>query len=333
MTRAAVLRAVGGYVPSRVVANDELAQRLDTSDEWIRTRTGIGARHVVAEGETTLHLAVEAGARALKAVPDLTVDTVVVATTTPDRLCPATAPEVASRLGLGRISAFDVSAVCSGFVYAAAVASGLIAARTSDTALVVGSEAITGFLDPEDRGTAVIFGDGAGAVVLTAGSPEEPGAMGPFDLGSDGDASDLIAVEHGGSRTPPVARGPRDRGDFLTMGGREVYRRAIPGMAASCRTVLAARGWSIDDVDVLVAHQANARILEGVARQLGLPAERCYANIERVGNTAGASIPLAMADAVAEGALRPGQRVLVTAFGGGLTWGSTALVWPDLAAA
>ncbi len=331
--RSAVLCGLGAHVPEKVVTNDDLSAVLATSDDWIVARTGIRERRYVAPGETALHLGVEAGRRALKSAGSDDVDAVVVATTTPDRRCPGTGPELASMLGLPQVAAFDVQAVCSGFLYGAATAAGLIAAGIAERVLLVATEAITGFIDPQDRNTAVIFGDGAGAVVLRAGDPDEPGALGAFDLGSDGAGSDLIAVETGGSRVPPVERAPHQRGDFLFMDGREVYRRAIPAMVGSSRKVLASRGWETNDVDLLIGHQANERILVAVGARLDLPPERCLVAIGRVGNTAAATIPLAMADAHADGSLRAGHKVLLTAFGGGLTWGSTTLVWPELPAA
>lgn len=325
----AVVEGLGTWAPPRVVTNDDLAQVLDTNDEWIRTRTGISERRHAEPGTTTADLATEATARALKSAGGVEADAVIVATTTPDRICPGTAPEVAARVGLPHVAAFDVAAVCTGFVYALAAGAGLIAAGISGRVVVVGAEVITPFLDPDDRSTSVIFGDGAGALVLRAGEPDEDGAVGPFDLGSDGEGADLIAVNAGGSRMP-MSRGiadPHDR--FMRMDGREVYRHAIPRMVASSQAVLARAGLAIDDVDRLVGHQANARILDMVASKLGLPPERSTINIDRYGNTAGATIPLALADA----GLQRGDRVLLTAFGGGLTWGSALLTWPELASA
>ncbi|MGH7644309.1 MAG: beta-ketoacyl-ACP synthase 3, partial [Gemmatimonadales bacterium] len=219
---------------------------------------------------------------------------------------------------------------CSGFVYALATAAGLISAGIAQRVLCIGAETYSRFLNPADRSTAVIFGDGAGAVVLRAGEPDELGALGPFDLGSDGERSELIVIPAGGSRTP-VAGATADR--YLSMDGREVYRHAIPRMAESSRKVLRLAGWEPDDVDLLVGHQANVRILDAVAKRLGVPPERVAIHLDRVGNTAGASIPLALADAAGQGALSPGHRVLLTSFGGGLTWGSTVLTWPDVTVA
>jgi 3-oxoacyl-[acyl-carrier-protein] synthase III len=321
---AAVVAGLGVYAPPRVVTNDDLAKDLDTSDEWIRTRTGIRERHIADPGEVTSDLAVEAAGRALKSSGVETVDAVVLGTTTPDRICPATAPEVATRLGLGGAAAYDVSAACSSFLYGLASGAGLVAAGIATRVLVIGAETIHRFMDPADRTTAVLFGDGAGAVVLRAGEPGEPGAVGPFDLGSDGALADVLAVDAGGSRLwgPAVPRAAH----YLHMDGREVYRHAVTRMVASSRAVLARAGLDIDDVDRLIGHQANARILEAVTTRLGLPPERSHMNLDRYGNTSAASVPLALADA----GLHAGERVLMTAFGAGFTWGSALLVWPDI---
>lgn len=314
---AAVVCGIGAWVPPHVVTNDDLARRLDTSDEWIRSRTGIRQRHVVPPGMSTADLAVEAGGRALKSAGLSTVDTVILATTTPDRPCPATAPEVASRLGLTGTAAFDVSAVCTGFLYALASGAGLLAAGVADRVLVIGAEAFTTLLDPTDRGTVAVFGDGAGALVLRAGSPDEPGALGGFHLGSDGTLADLITVRPGG---------------YFTMDGRTVFAHAVNRMTESATAALASAGWRLEQLDRIVAHQANLRILHAVADQLDLDHDRVVVHLDRVGNTAGASIPLALDHANATGALGPGQRVLLAAFGGGATWGATTLVWPALGA-
>ncbi|WP_197022470.1 beta-ketoacyl-ACP synthase III [Saccharomonospora piscinae] len=325
----AVLAGLGGWLPPRVVDNHELSRRLDTSDEWIRTRTGIAARHVVAPGMSTVDMAVEAGRRALDSAgaDGEHVDAVVLATSTPDHVCPASAPQVASRLGLAGAAAFDVNAVCSGFVYALATAAGLLACGAARRVLVVGADAFTTLLDPGDRSTVPIFGDGAGAVVLRSGRPDEPGALGPFDLHSDGELADLLIVPAGGSRQK-VSDQPSDH--YLTMRGPAVFRHATARMAESSRAVLAEAGWAAADVDRCVGHQANIRILTATAKNLGLSADALVVNIGHTGNTSAASIPLAMVDGVLDGTLKDGDRVLVTAFGAGLTWGSTVLRWPEL---
>ncbi|SEN90434.1 beta-ketoacyl-ACP synthase III [Actinacidiphila rubida] len=331
-TPTAVLEGLGTALPPRVVTNAELADRLDTSDEWIRSRTGISERRMVAPGVATSDLAVEAGERALKSANVHEVDLVVVATTTPDHPCPATAPDVASRLGLGPVPAYDMAAVCSGFVYALSGAAGAIASRQAGRVLVIGSETFSSIISPEDRSTAVIFGDGAGAVVLRAGSAGEPGSLLGFDLGSDGALADLIKIPGSGSRQRATGLPPDPDDSWFTMQGRPVFTNAVKRMAGSADALLKRIGWPVDSVDRFVGHQANVRILHAVAEQLGVPADRAVINLDKVGNTSAASIPLAMGAAVADGDLAPGDRVLISAFGGGVTWGSAALVWPDLTA-
>ncbi|TDC77874.1 beta-ketoacyl-ACP synthase III [Streptomyces hainanensis] len=328
--RRAIIEGIGGWLPPRVVTNDELAARLDTSDEWIRTRTGIRARHVVSDGMLTSQLAVQAGAKALKSAGTDDVDMVVLATTTPDRPCPATAPEVARQLGLTGRPAFDVMAVCTGFLYALATASGLVAAGTADRVLVVGAEAFSTIVDPGDRSAAAVFGDGAGALLLRAGDDGEPGAVGPVTLGSDGALTDLITVRAGGveERTRPRPMDDADR--YFAMRGREVFGHAVTRMTQAALTAVDQAGWRPEDVDRLVGHQANLRILHAVADQLDLPHDRLVIHLDQVGNTAAASIPLALWHANATGRLRPGDRVALTAFGGGATWGATTLTWPAL---
>lgn len=331
--KAAVISGIGGWLPPDVIGNDDLAARMDTSDEWIRTRTGIRTRHFVSAGMPTSRLAAEAGARALQSAGTVDVDAVVLATTTPDRPCPATAPEVARRLGLTGRPAFDVSAVCTGFLYALTTAAGMIASGAAEQVLVIGAEAFSTLIDPQDRSSAVVFGDGAGAVVLRAGEPGEPGALGRIVLGSDGSLADLITVRAGGSEQPhphPDAD-PADR--YFSMRGREVFGHAVTRMTESARAALAHTGWQPDDVDRLVGHQANLRILHAVAEQLDVPVERLVIHLDRVGNTAAASIPLALAHAHGTGDLAPGARVVLAAFGGGATWGATALTWPALKSA
>lgn len=330
--RAAVIAGAGSYLPPHVVTNQDLEARLDTSDEWIRRRVGIATRHMVVPGTATSDLAVEAGARALMSAGAAGVDAVVLATTTPDQPCPATAPAVAARLGLGGIAAFDVAAVCTGFLYGLATASGLIVAGNADRVLLIAAEAFTTIIDPEDRNTAVVFGDGAGAIVLRAGTAGEPGAIGPVVLGSDGSLSSTIEVPAGGSRQRSSGRPPAKGEQFFRMDGRETYRHAITRMAEVSRQAVERSGLRMEDIDRFAAHQANARILASVGDRLGIPAERQLANIQRVGNTGAASIPLLLAQSAASGELAAGHRVLLAAFGGGLTWGATTLEWPDVKA-
>ncbi len=331
MDRATVVAGLGASVPSRVVTNRELALSLNVDEEWIRTRTGILRRHVVPPGGATSDLAVEAGRRGLESAGTTTADAVIVATSTPDRLCPATAPEVASRLGLSNVPAFDVSAVCAGFVYALATAAGLIAMGSVDSVLVIGADTFSTILDPADRTTRAVFGDGAGAVLLRAGSADEQGALRGLSLGSDGSRSDLIEIPGGGSRQRSTGSPVKQEDLYFTMQGQAAFAQAVRRMSASVEETAALSGWSLPEVDRYVLHQANARILVAVARKLGSPVGRFVSNIDRVGNTVAASIPLALADSVASGELQPGHRVVLASFGGGLTWGSVALVWPQFA--
>jgi 3-oxoacyl-[acyl-carrier-protein] synthase III len=320
------IAGLGGRLPDRVVTNDDLAQVLDTSDEWIRTRTGIRERHVAAPEEATSDLATAAARDALAdarlTAADLTA--VIVATTSPDHQVSATAPLVASALGV-TVPAFDLNAACSGFVYALRVASGMVA--TGDGAvLVVGAETLTRVVDPEDRSVVVLFGDGAGAVVLV---PDDDARLGPFSLGADGDGASMLWTASGGTRRPFDAEVLADRSHYLSMRGGDVYRNAVVRMADSAREVLAQAGLAVTDVDLLVGHQANVRILDAVAARLGLPTELSHISVDRHGNTSAASIPLALWDARAQGKLHDGDTVLLAAFGAGLTWGACLLTWKE----
>lgn len=329
--KSAVIAGAGAHLPPKLVTNADLTRRLDTSDEWIRTRTGMSVRHVVEPGTATCDLAVEAGRRALEAA-GRGADVVILATTTPDRQVPPTAPEIAARLGCGTVPAFDLSAACAGFLYGLATASGMIATGAAEHVLLIGADAFTTMVDPEDRATAVLFGDAAGALLLRAGDSEEPGAVGAPVLGSDGTLADLIQVPAGGSRSR--SRGPlgdlRDpRELYFSMNGRETFRHAVTRMSESSRAAVDLAGWKLGEVDRLCAHQANARILAAVADELGFEPARQLSNVAEVGNTAAASLPTLLAMAAADGTLKSGHRVLLTAFGGGLSWGAATLTWPD----
>ena len=325
MNRAAVLEGLGAMVPPRRVTNEELAQLFDTNDAWIRSRTGISSRHWADPGTATSDLAVVAGRQALASADVSSVDLLVLATSTPNQVMPATAPEVADRLGLGTPAAYDMSVACAGFIYGLSAAAGAIASGTADRVLVIGADLWSTRLNPDDRGTAVIFGDGAGAAVVRAGTSDEPGALAGFDLGSDGAHYDLAMVPGHGSRRRTA---PED--EFMYMRGKEVFTHAVNRMSESSRDVLKLVEWEPDSVASVVGHQANARILRMVADVLGISDQRLVLHLDRVGNTSAASIPLALTDAAAQNRFTPGDRLLLTAFGGGLNWGSAALTWPDL---
>jgi len=314
---SAVVRGLGGALPRKVVTNEDLSAVMDTSDEWIRRRTGIAERRHSDETESTSVLATTAGRRALASAGVDSAGLLIVATSTPDKVCPATAPKVAANLGLKGIPAFDVSAVCSGFVYALTTATWAIRSGSVDSALVIGADTFTRLLDPADRTTSVIFGDGAGAAYLSAGTADEPGAIKASTLHSDGAGETLIHV-------------PEGPGSFFEMQGKEVFTQAVAAMSGSVETVLASAGWAADDVDSLIAHQANLRILNTVASVTGIPGSRAEVHLDRVGNTSAASIPLAMTDAGTKGHRSPGDKVVLTAFGGGTTWGAIAMTWPSI---
>ncbi|TGB13380.1 beta-ketoacyl-ACP synthase III [Streptomyces sp. MZ04] len=330
---AAVLAGLGSYVPPRTVTNDELSQHLDTNDEWIVQRTGIRQRHWSDPGVATSDLAVEAGHRALKSAGAQApgdIGMVIVATTTPDQQCPTTSPDVAARLGLGNVAALDLAAGCSGFIYALATASATLMAGYAERVLVIGAETFRPFLNPTDRGTSVIFGDGAGAVVLRRGTIDEPGAVLTVDLGSDGSLRELVGIPGNGSRHRSTDRPPHPDDQYLYMNGKEIFPHAVRRMAQSSSAALENVGWNVDDVDHVVGHQANLRILQALAQLLGVDKQRVVTHLDQVGNTSAASIPLALADAAAKGRFQRHDRLLLTAFGAGLTWGSAALTWPGV---
>jgi 3-oxoacyl-[acyl-carrier-protein] synthase III len=323
MRRARIV-GTGAYLPERVVSNDELSRTVDTSHEWIVQRTGIEQRHIAADGEMTSDLACAAGRKALQraGLDADRIDLIIVATTTPDHTFPACAAAVQAKLGADRAVAFDVQAVCSGFVFGLAVADNFIKAGQAETVLLIGAETFSRLLDWGDRRTCVLFGDGAGAVVLRA----EEGTGTVFDrgvlatlLGSDGRHYQDLYVDGGPSSTGTTGH--------VRMNGREVFRFAVNALSTATRRVLEIGGLETDDVDWLVPHQANSRILDAVRRNLGLPEDRMLVTVDRHANTSAASVPLALAEAAAAGKLRPNQIVVINAMGGGFTWGAALLRW------
>ena len=314
----------GSYLPQRIVTNSALAAEIDTSDEWIVERTGIRQRHVAADGELTSDLATAAARSALAraGVDAREIDLIIVATTTPDDTFPATATQVQAKLGLDGGAAFDVQAVCSGFIYALTVADSMLRAGHGKTALVIGAETFSRLLDWEDRTTCVLFGDGAGAVVLRA----EPAGDIRTDRGvlaskihSDGRYRDMLYVDGGVSSTRTVGH--------VRMKGREVFRHAVENLASVVQEVLDLAGFAPSDVDWVVPHQANRRILEATAKKLHLPMERVVLTVDRHANTSAASVPLALDVAVSDGRIKPGDLLMLEAMGGGFTWGGALVRW------
>jgi 3-oxoacyl-[acyl-carrier-protein] synthase III len=317
--------ACGGYLPERIVSNAELAQRLDTSDEWIVQRTGIRQRHVAAPGEFTSDLALKAAERALAnaGMTGADIDLIVLATATPDHTFPATATKVQAALGMTHGAAFDVQAVCTGFIYALAIADNFLRCGQARTALVIGAETFSRILNWEDRGTCVLFGDGAGAMVLRAhrdegGGARERGVLSTH-LHSEGELYDILYVDGGPSTTGTSG--------FLRMEGKEVFRHAVHRLARVVDEALNANGLKASALDWLVPHQANRRIIDSIGRKLDLAPEKVVITIDRHANTSAASVPLALAEALGDGRIKPGQLVLMEAMGGGITWGAALVRW------
>src|SRR3984957_2108550 len=323
MTLRAQVAGCGAYLPERVLTNDELARRLETSDEWIRQRTGIGERRIAADGELTSDLAVAAARRALEraGMSGSDLDMIVLATATPDHTFPATATKVQAQLGMTRGVAFDIQAVCSGFIFALATADNALRLGQARTALVIGAETFSRILDWEDRGTCVLFGDGGGALVLRAVPPATAG--GRFILSnhlhSDGRQYNILYVDGGPSSTRCTG--------FLRMQGREVFRQAVQRLSQVIDEALRANDLTAADIDWLVPHQANSRIIDAMGRKLGLPPDKVVMTIEQHANTSAASIPLALETAVDDGRIKPGHLVLMEALGGGLSWGASLVRW------
>ncbi len=318
----------GAYAPETVLTNADLARLVDTSDEWIVSRTGIRERRVAGPHETTATMGAIAAKRAIAVaglVPD-DIDLIVLATLTPDHLTPATAVLVKEAIGNHRASAFDIGAACSGFVYGYATAHAYVQSGMARHALVIGSELLTRYLDFTDRNTCVLFGDGAGAVVLSA-SDQEGGGLGGLELTADPSGAWSIWVPAGGARRPTSASTVSAAEHYLRMDGRETYRYATRTIAASALTAVERAGWAPDEVDLIVPHQANLRIIESVAKGLGIPMERFFIDLDRYGNTSAASVPIALSEAVAAGRLRPGDKVVFVAFGAGFTSGAAAVTW------
>jgi len=328
MAFVAKITATGAYLPERVLTNVELAKRVDTDDEWIIERTGIRERRIAAPHETSSSLGAEAARRALAAagIDGTEIDLVLVGTCTPDGMFPSVASRIQHAIGATNAAAFDINAACSGYMSALSTATQFIATGTARRVMVVGAETLSRIVDWTDRGTCVLFGDGAGATLLEQATPGEPGAIESLVLRSDGSqAESLYAGGPAGAEDNPLAREVS-----IVMDGRAVFRSAVEDMSSACRTALEDAGRGIDDIALCVPHQANERIIRAVARNLGLDMERVFMNVDRYGNTSSATIPIALHEANIEGRLKPGDHVLMTVIGGGLAWGAMVAEWGNV---
>jgi len=324
----AEVASVGVAVPPGVLTNADLSRMLDTSDEWIVERTGIRERHIAGPEQTVAMLSREASDRALAAagVTAAEIDTIVLATASPDRLLPSTACDLQALLGADNAAAFDIGAACPGYIYALAVAEGLIAAGQSETVLVVGAEKLSTITDFQDRSTAILFGDGAGASVVRRSTRPGRGILSTF-IKSDGRLAPLLYRPGGGAADPISEKVVCERSHYMKMAGREVFKAAVLAMADACDEALRKAGVTADEVDLLVPHQANLRIIEATAKHAGIPMSKVMVNVDRYGNTSSASIPLALDQALSEGRVGTGAVVLLVAFGAGFTWGSAVIRW------
>ncbi|RJG25903.1 beta-ketoacyl-ACP synthase III [Paenibacillus thiaminolyticus] len=325
--RSVGIIGTGKYVPERVLTNEDLEKMVDTNDEWIVTRTGIKERRIAADHEATSDLAYHAAQEALKAagITAEQLDLIVVTTITPDMTFPSTACLLQERLGAKRAAAFDLSAACAGFIYGLANASNFIAMGTYQYALVVGAECLSRITDYTDRNTCILFGDGAGAAVL--GPVPEGRGFQSFELGADGGGKELLKLEGGGSRYPASHQTVDDKRHYIYMNGREVFKFAVRVMGNAADEALKKAGKTKEDIDLLIPHQANTRIINAAIERLNLPEEKCVINLPKYANTSAASIPLALAEAVEEGRVKEGDTLLLVGFGGGLTWSASVIQW------
>ena len=327
------ITGVGRYVPERIMTNAELERMVDTNDEWIVERTGIHERRIAAPDETSSTLGARAGLAAIESaqIDPATIDLVIAATCTPDGMFPAVATRIQHAVGAGHAGAFDVNAACNGFMSALSTAVQFVAAGTSQRALVVGTETMSRIVDWTDRGTCVLFGDGAGAVIVERAVEGEPGRIDALLLRSDGSQADLLWAS--GPCTPgEAAMGAMGQEARIVMDGRSVFRHAVNALVETSMEAVTNAGLTVDDIALCVPHQANRRIITAMADRVGLPMERVYVNVDRYGNTSSATIPIALAEAEADGRLKPGDRVLLAAFGGGLSWSAMVIEWAGVRA-
>ncbi len=325
---AVELAGSGRYAPSKVLTNADFERMVDTSDQWIRERTGISERHISDDTETIAYMGKIACDQVLKSVglSPLDVDMIILGTASPDRLLPSTACDLQAALGAKNAAAFDLAAGCSGFIYALTVAESMVAAETAENILVIGGERLSRITDYTDRGTAIIFGDGVGATLVRPSSNGKRGILSRY-LKSDGTLGDLLYRPGGGGVHPPDEQLLADRSYYIKMAGREVFKSAVLSMADACDQALQRAGLTGEDIDVLIPHQANIRIIEATAKHAGIPREKVYVNIDRYGNTSAASIPIAFDECVRSGRIKKGTTVLLVTFGGGFTWGSMLVRW------
>jgi len=325
--RGATITGTGRYVPERVLSNADLERMVDTSDEWIVERTGIRERRVAAPEQASSDLALIASQRALEmaGVAASDIDQIILATTTPDRILPSCACTLQQKLGATGAAAYDMFAACTGFVFGLGIARGLIIGGVADTVLVVGVEVLTRIVDFNDRNTAVLFGDAAGAAVLQPCADGE--GLLAVDMHSDGELGEVLEVPAGISRNPASEATVKAREHYIRMQGKKLFPFAVRSMEDSTRKVIAQAGWTADQIDLCIPHQANLRIIDAVRERLGMPEDRMVVNIERYGNTSSASIPVALDEVVRAGRLKPGDRLGMCAFGGGATWGAAAVSW------
>ena len=325
----AYLAGLGVHVPARVVTNHDFEARLETSDQWIVERTGIKERRFAAADETVATMATGATQDALRraGLTPHQLDAIIVATATPDHIIPSTACYLQARIGADRAAAFDIGAACSGFIYGLTVAEGLIASGQAEHVLVVGGEKLTCITDQNDRSTAILFGDGVGAAVVSRSAPGTTRGLLSSFIKSDGRLADLLYIPGGGSVDPISEKVVQDRTHFMKMAGREVFKHAVLTMAEACDEALRRAGVRAEELDLLIPHQANIRIIDSTAKHAGIPREKVVVTVDRYGNTSAASIPMALADAEASGRLKPGMLIMLVAFGAGFTWGSAVIRW------
>jgi 3-oxoacyl-[acyl-carrier-protein] synthase-3 len=322
------IAGTGSYLPKRILTNTDLEKMVDTSDEWITSRTGIKERHIAADDEFTSHMATQAALKALaqaEIAPE-NIDLIIVATITPDTLTPATACYVQTALGAHSAVAFDISAACSGFLYAMKIAKRLISDGAYRNALIIGAEKLSSFVDWSDRNTCVLFGDGAGAAVLRR-SKEGEGRILATETGSDGRHTELLKIAGGGSACPTTIHNADDRLATMTMQGREIFKLAVNAMKTAAETVIERANLSADDITLVIPHQANLRIIDAIAKRLAVPQEKVFINLDKYGNTSAAAVAIALDEAHREGKFKRGDNIILVVFGAGLTWAATAIEW------